>query len=934
MSAHERNDLVRLLWKVALALLVIVASWSSGPALAGEGDAEALRERMSRETQALVEAERRTDAIEKHQQLTPLAGSGKASVDPRLAHRFNSVSKSPQRSSLSGPLSSAAPVNDTCLTATAIGNGTFLGTTAGAGTDDTASCGNSDFSPDVWFEYTAPSAGAVFFNTFGSSFDTVLSLYSSCGGAEIDCNDDAGSGQQSALLENVNASQVIYARVSGYGGDSGAYVLNTGLGGSISGTVTEAGSGTPIASASVTIYRAQAGQVEFMGSDPAAGDGSYTVGGLPPGDYRAIAKNSAHANELYDDILCPGGINSCFPERGAAITVVAGTDTPLIDFELAPGGSISGTVTSGGSPVTGPNVGIYDASGNFIFNDLGGGDGTYAVGGLPDGQYFVATRIGGTSSLANEVYDDVDCPGPAGTLGCPTRAGMPVTVTAPNNTPGIDFDLEPGGSISGTVTEAGSATGLDDIDLTIYDAKGNFVRSASTDANGDYEARRLPSGSYRASTIFSHPYVDEVWDNVSCYGAPNGCEATDGALITVTAPKATTGIDFALVTGGAISGTVTEQGTATPLPNITIEFFSATGEYLGGDTTSGAGSWQVSGLPSGSYRVQTFGSAPHEDELYNGMYCPGGYCDVVPGTPVAVTAPATTSGIDFVLPIGGAISGTVTQDGTSAPLQGVRVMAFDVAGKKAGSDKTAADGSYTVGGLFTGSYYVSTVDAPSHVDELHAGIPCPGGGGFGCSATTGSAIVVTAPGVVTGIDFGLAAGGSIQGSVLDAVTLLPLGGIDPEVKIYSATGVMLTTTETDGAGNYSTSGLPTGTYFARVTNSSGYRNLRYDGLSCADSCDPELGTPIVVNFPANTTGIDFRLYQPGAEPDLVLSKEDLSAQASFCAQISLTVGPDFEVQDPAVVSFLSNKVVFGPDFSAVTGTKVTVGGNPPLVCDD
>lgn len=131
-----------------------------------------------------------------------------------------------------------AQANTLCQYAQAVGNGTFTGTTlnaistGGAG----ASCGTASNSPAVWYRYTAPRAGTLSISTCGSSYDTVLSVYSatSCPtlGQQIACNDDAGglgcSGLDSRVSINVVAGAIYYVRVSGYNGASGDYVLNIG----------------------------------------------------------------------------------------------------------------------------------------------------------------------------------------------------------------------------------------------------------------------------------------------------------------------------------------------------------------------------------------------------------------------------------------------------------------------------------------------------------------------------------------------------------------------------------------------------------------------------------------------------------------------------------------------------------------------------------
>jgi hypothetical protein len=122
------------------------------------------------------------------------------------------------------------PINDSCAGAQLIPNsGTYPFNTCLA-TDDlnpTPTCPNHK---NVWFYYEPNCDGEVWVNTCGSSFDTVLEVYS---GADcnnlvyVDCNDNASAGpcvgQKSFLTFTAALGTRYYIRVGGATvGDSGA----------------------------------------------------------------------------------------------------------------------------------------------------------------------------------------------------------------------------------------------------------------------------------------------------------------------------------------------------------------------------------------------------------------------------------------------------------------------------------------------------------------------------------------------------------------------------------------------------------------------------------------------------------------------------------------------------------------------------------------
>ena len=127
------------------------------------------------------------------------------------------------------------PANDNCAGATALtANGAAIGTFVGTTNDGVASCDpGGATSRDVWFTYTqtSPSGATLNLDTCGSAgVDTVLSVYSACGGAELVCNDDCGGAPCAATSSCVSLAmtfgQSIRIRVSDKGLGGTAFTLN------------------------------------------------------------------------------------------------------------------------------------------------------------------------------------------------------------------------------------------------------------------------------------------------------------------------------------------------------------------------------------------------------------------------------------------------------------------------------------------------------------------------------------------------------------------------------------------------------------------------------------------------------------------------------------------------------------------------------------
>jgi len=126
--------------------------------------------------------------------------------------------------------SSSALNNDTCGGAIPIrANGTYTGTTTGRNDDYSAGTvcafiGNSA-APDVVYSITARSSGTITATLCGSSYDTLLYVSTSCGQADLACNDDS-CGVQSSVSFSTSAGTTYYIVIDGYSTASGSYTLN------------------------------------------------------------------------------------------------------------------------------------------------------------------------------------------------------------------------------------------------------------------------------------------------------------------------------------------------------------------------------------------------------------------------------------------------------------------------------------------------------------------------------------------------------------------------------------------------------------------------------------------------------------------------------------------------------------------------------------
>lgn len=118
-----------------------------------------------------------------------------------------------------------AAAQDECATAVPVGVGsTAFDTSTGTPSVEPWTCVAST-AADLWFAYTAAASTLLNIDTCGSSYDTALMVFDSCGGLEVACNDDS-CGTQSAVSFVPVAGTTYYIRVGGWSTSTGAGVLN------------------------------------------------------------------------------------------------------------------------------------------------------------------------------------------------------------------------------------------------------------------------------------------------------------------------------------------------------------------------------------------------------------------------------------------------------------------------------------------------------------------------------------------------------------------------------------------------------------------------------------------------------------------------------------------------------------------------------------
>lgn len=586
----------------------------------------------------------------------------------------------------------------------------------------------------------------------------------------------------------------------------------------------------------------------FVGmAEPNPVNGNWHISGLPEGDYYIVEQNQGR---WQDSALSSVKLNKNAEGMNSNFSTISKTsdysdnNSPLINDA-----SISGTVTGNdGLPLTFAFIFIFDLADTSIagFNVSAIGDGSFSIPDLAAGSYIayadsyfdLAIQMNGatlaTSPHGGEYYDSVTSPDQA----------TAIVLAESEARVGVDFSLESGGAISGTVTDE-TGTPLDS--LLLVTAKIDFgdpnafftenidFSMTSTDVQGNYTLSGLSPGDYILGTvsIFNPNFaalaegapgkhfglvLDEFYD-----GAQGLFGLENITLVTVTNPDTTKDINIDLDLAGAISGDFIEFAGGAPVEGqgIVIAFHQETGlPIFAVDVDPSPASYEIRPLPQGDYKILGLvesDSVEYIPQFYN-------LKDFENADLVTVTPPNITANINFAMIRPGEISGVVNiptssiqstqQDESEMFVVAYSASTGEVAG---GADVDPITSEYNIYGLFPGNYLVEAIpDQPGLAATYF-------GGGIAFNDANSTQVTVPADGIATA-DIDLMTGeGVISGTITDqngnplsAILVIAYDETGHAVA-FGVSGMDITTQEIDPtSGDYDIPGLAAGNYYLRT----------------------------------------------------------------------------------------------------------------------
>ncbi|HJQ37979.1 MAG TPA: carboxypeptidase regulatory-like domain-containing protein [Thermoanaerobaculia bacterium] len=411
-------------------------------------------------------------------------------------------------------------------------------------------------------------------------------------------------------------------------------------GGALAGTV-KSGT-TPRPNITVAAYNLSGTRRGFTRTDAA---GQYRIV-VPPGEYRVAAYDDA---QTYAPVVYPGTVS------------VTADHTTTLPFSLTLAAKITGTIRDATTQAALQDIRVtaYDSDGNAVATVRSDAGGHYSLA-VPAGSYRLVFDDASAGVHASVYWTNAES----------FEMSTVLQVASGETRNAIDAAMTIGGRFEGSVIDGVLGTPVAGISVAAFNANGTTRARTTTDAAGHYSLL-VPPGTYRLG----------AFDNALAYAAmfyPQQLVFAGATPVSVAASQRVAPLDFSLLPGGRVSGTVRDATTSVPVSGVTVGAFAA-GTLIASATTRSDGSYRLV-APHGVFTILAFDpSLRYVTSSFGSL---------------ALASGQDATGVNFSLSPGAAVSGDVHDLTTRAPLSGITVSAFDAAGTELASAMTRDDGTF------------------------------------------------------------------------------------------------------------------------------------------------------------------------------------------------------------------------------------------------
>ena len=454
---------------------------------------------------------------------------------------------------------------------------------------------------------------------------------------------DETANQENATILTLDGGNLLYTDIN--------FTLEPG--GWITGYVTDEFD-QPLANININAYSEARGNGEGTCTDE---NGYYGIYGLGyAGDYVVSAGGDWNHCLGQPSIYLQTFYNNVYLGDEATQLLVNESNTVITDinFTMLQGGTITGRVTDAGNNDPLANVQVsarpYD---NGWYNRWAETDanGYYTITGLLDDDFRVSIEGPIPAGYAQQYYPDTFV----------HEDAERVIIFGFGTATDINFHLEPGGVITGTVVNEASGLPIANMTVSAGPQNGRGGRGVCTDDTGYYELDGLIYGDHIVQAAdgwnwcLNQPqdvYPQQYYDLAYRYN--------DANPVAINSPDPVGGINFSLEIGATIEGFVDQTGGAAveglQMAAVLPGNCPWCHEWVTQSATDGSGAYSLGPLAPGEYAV--YACSGCSDILLVEQYYPDAY-HIQDANLIPVSAGSSATGINMTLDPGIWLTGTV-----------------------------------------------------------------------------------------------------------------------------------------------------------------------------------------------------------------------------------------------------------------------------------